>query len=543
MNILRRLLGWILGHTIPPAPPWPKVPAPPPPPSPASPERPSGPEPEMLGAAGPAKPVEKKDRPYGSIPEDYRPISREEILEAAAGRSLFSNVWFGRRDRIPPADDPRTALIDRAMATQGFLSPEQLVEIHTVGHEMERFRPTVEGISHQAGLAGAAAVEADRAERARIKARKKAEAEERKRLRAEGIALRKREDITFLGRRVSGRLGERTSRVEDLERSGLPILATPAEVARAMGLSVSRLRWLAFHAEVASRVHYVQFRVPKKSGGERILSAPHRSLRLAQEWIQLEILRKLPVGPEAHGFVPGRSILTNATPHAGKALVVNLDLEGFFPSIGFPRVRKVFEHLGYSGSVATILALLCTECPRKAVTLDGEMLHVATGPRGLPQGACTSPALSNQVAIRLDRRLAGISAKLGFTFTRYADDLTFSGDAEVEAKVGYLLARARHIAEGEGFAVNEKKTRILRRNNRQEVTGLVVNERPGVPRDEVRRLRAILHHARAEGLDAQNRENRPDFRAWLLGKIAFVRMVRPEVGDRLLAELRQLDAS
>jgi len=221
-------------------------------------------------------------------------------------------------------------------------------------------------------------------------------------------------------------------------------------------------------------------------------------------------------------------------------VLVNLDLEGFFPSIGFPRVRSVFQRLGYSPAVATILALLCTECPRKPVEYDGELYHVATGPRGLPQGTCTSTVLSNQVARRLDKRLAGLAAKLGLTYTRYADDLTFSGGAEFETRAGYLMARVRHIAEDEGFTVNEKKSRVHRRNTAQRVTGLVVNDRPGVVRREVRRLRAILHHARTEGLDAQNREGRPNFRAWLRGKIAYVGMVRPEVGAKFRAELEAL---
>ena len=220
--------------------------------------------------------------------------------------------------------------------------------------------------------------------------------------------------------------------------------------------------------------------------------------------------------------------------------MVNLDLEGFFPNITFPRVRSVFQRLGYSPAVATILALVCTECPRKQVEYAGKVYYVATGPRGLPQGACTSPGLSNQVARRLDKRLQGVAVKMGLTYTRYADDLTFSGDAAVDPRVGYLMARVRHIAQAEGFTINEEKSRVLRRNAAQRVTGLVVNDRPGVRRKEVRRLRAILHRARTEGLDQQNRTGRPDFRAWLLGKIAFVSMARPEVGARLRAELQTI---
>jgi retron-type reverse transcriptase len=548
MNLLQRILSWLFGS--PPSIPARAEPRPP--------DRESaGTEPRLSGDLGagvvatqwpefqPEVPqiAKKVGGPLGLDASDYLPITRAEIKEAAQGRSLLSNPWFGRRDVIPPADDPRTQLIDRAMVTQGLVTPEQLAEIHAVGAEMDRVRPTLASLEHRASMTGEAAVQADREARAQLKARKKAEAAERKQLRAEAVARRKAEDIVFLGRGVSGRLGERTSRAQDLERSGLPVLSTPAELAAALGLTVSRLCWLAFHAEVATRTHYVHFRVPKKSGGQRTLSAPHRTMARAQRWIFERIVAKLPAEPAAHGFLPGRSILSNARPHAGRAVVVNLDLEGFFPNIGFPRVRKVFERLGYSPAVATILALLCTECPRRTVILEGMTYHVATAPRGLPQGACTSSGLSNQVARRLDRRLSGLAAKLGLTYTRYADDLTFSGNEGMESRVGYLMARVRHMAQDEGFTVNEAKTRVQRRNTAQMVTGLVVNDRPGVRRDEVRRLRAILHRARTEGLDRQNRQNLPDFRAWLRGKIAFVRMARPEVGDRLLAQLEAIESA
>ena len=157
-----------------------------------------------------------------------------------------------------------------------------------------------------------------------------------------------------------------------------------------------------------------------------------------------------------------------------------------------------------------------------------------------PRAACTSPGLSNQVARRLDKRLNGLAVKLGLTYTRYADDMTFSGNDNFKGRVGYLMARVRHIAQDEGFIINGKKNRVLRRSTAQKVTGLVVNDRPGVSRQEVRRLRAILHRARHEGLDQQNRTGRPNFPAWLEGKIAYVGMVRPEVGAKLKAQLQQL---
>jgi retron-type reverse transcriptase len=470
---------------------------------------------------------------------DFLPIARDELK--AAGQKMTSwGPWFGRRDLIPPADDERTKLIDRALVTHGLLSPEQLVEIHQVGAEMDRVRPSLARADQEAAAAGEAAVQAARERRAQLKQQRKAEAAERRRQRAAAIPRRHATDITFLGRGVSGPLGERVSDEAKLTTSGMPLLSTPADLARALGLAVPRLRWLAFHTDVASRVHYVSFTIPKKSGGVRTLSAPHRTLAAAQQWIRTEVVRRLPVEAPAHGFLAGRSIVSNAEQHSQRAVVVNMDLEDFFPSITFPRVRSVFQRAGYSPAVATILALLCTECPRKVVEYDGRRYHVAVGPRGLPQGASTSPGLSNQVARRLDRRLRGLAAKLGLTYTRYADDLTFSGGPDFATRVGYVMARVRHIARDEGFIVNEKKSRVMRRNSAQRVTGLVVNDGLGIGRKEVRRLRSILHHARTEGLDHQNRAGRPDFRAWLQGKIAYLSMVRPDVGARFQADFQAL---
>jgi retron-type reverse transcriptase len=214
-------------------------------------------------------------------------------------------------------------------------------------------------------------------------------------------------------------------------------------------------------------------------------------------------------------------------------VVVNADLKDFFPSITFPRVKGIFQDLGYSPAVATILALLCTECPRRKVEYAGKSLFVAVGSRSLPQGACTSPALSNLTARKLDARLDGLARKLGWTYTRYADDLTFSTTGEAAQKTAWLLARLRHIVSEENFTVNEKKTRVLRPSAAQTVTGIVVNQRPNVPRAIVRRVRAMLHHARKEGLAAQNRQHHPHFAAWLEGMIAYISMVNPRQGKEL----------
>ncbi len=466
---------------------------------------------------------------------DFLPVSRKEVLDAAKSSWTFRNAWVGRRDRIPDGADPATKLIDRQMVAQGFITPGQLAEMHGIGAEYDRKKPLDEQITREAATAGQTAVEADKAERARVKAEKKAAAAARAKARVVAVAHRRATDVIFLGRGVSGLMHDRLSDVAKLESVGLPVLHSPADVAKVLQLTIPQLKWLAYHSEVVKTSHYVRFVVKKRSGGERVLSAPHKKLKAIQRWILAEVLNKIPLEPNAHGFVPGRGILTNATPHVGQGFAVNLDLKDFFPSIGFRRVRHAFRRVGYSGAVSTVLALLCTECPRQPVTFNGEHYEVATGPLELPQGAPTSPALSNLVARNLDKRLSGFARKLGLNFTRYADDLTFSGPMELAERIGYILAKVRHVTAEEGFTVNETKTRVMRRGRTMEVTGVIVNDKASVDRERLRRLRAILHRAKTEGLDAQNREKLPHFRAWLQGMIAFVCMIRPDAGAKLKA--------
>ena len=211
------------------------------------------------------------------------------------------------------------------------------------------------------------------------------------------------------------------------------------------------------------------------------------------------------------------------------------------------RVDGLFRSLGYSPAVAAILGSICTESPRETVRFAGEAYHVATGKPALPQGACTSPAISNLVTRHLDHRFQCLSQKLGWNYSRYADDLSFSASQgenhEKEKQIGYLLARIRHISEDEGFSVNEKKTRVLRNHTRQVVTGVTVNDRVNVPRNTYRRVRAILHRAKFEGLEAQNRDEHPNFRNWVEGMIAWIEMVNPDRGQKLRGMYAQVSQS
>jgi retron-type reverse transcriptase len=452
--------------------------------------------------------------------------------------STFSGWFeFGRRDRIPSPVDPRTKLIDQAMVGQGLVKPEDLVRIHEIGQQMDELRPQLAG----AHVLAERAVQANREQLKRIKEEKMAAAEKRRRDHAARVAANKQSDIIHLGRGVSAGLADRRSNIEKLAARNLPMLATPADIAKAMGITISKLRWLAYHAEASTVSHYLQFIVPKKSGGERTLSAPHVQMAAAQRWIFENILSKLPAHESAHGFVKDRSILTNAAPHVQSAVVINCDLTDFFPSITVHRVIGLFRQIGYSPATATILSLIVTDCPRRKVLYQGKPWHVATGPRGLPQGACTSPAISNLIARRMDSRLNGIAKKLGWTYTRYADDLTFSSPQPSD-KIGYLLARIRHITGDEGFAVNEKKTRVLKPAARQSVTGVVVNAMPSTSRRTRRQLRAILHNAGKTNLNAQNRSRRKNFAGWVGGMIGFVAMVNPRQAVRLREKFAALRA-
>jgi RNA-directed DNA polymerase len=508
-----------------------------------APKTPPAPEPRPAQAPAPASTwpttprarTEHRETRLQLDAAQFQPLPADQVREQALSTQFIRSFEFGRRDRIPSALDPRTKLIDQAMVGQGLITPDELVRIHEIGQQMDELRPDIVG----AHTTAQRAVEADKETRRRIKAEKKEAAERRKREHAERVAANRLNDIIHLGRGVSAGLADRRSNIERLQQNSLPVLSTPADIANALGISIPRLRWLAYHAEASTVSHYIQFLVPKKSGGERMLSAPHRSLARAQRWIFDHILEKLAPHDAAHGFVKGRSILTNAQPHVGAAVVVNCDLVDFFPSIHVHRVIGYFKQIGYSPAVATVLALLVTESPRRKVLFRARPWYVATGPRGLPQGACTSPAISNLIARRMDSRLRGIAAKLGWTYTRYADDLTFSS-AQPSDRIGYLLARIRHISADEGFSTNEKKTRVLKQAARQTVTGVVVNVKPSTPRRARRQLRAILHNAKKTGLSAQSRSRGNQFIHWLRGKIEFVKMVNPKHGEDMQSRLQSL---
>lgn len=498
--------------------------------------------PTPLRVVPPAPPPPQNVNAYLSNPEILG-LSADELRKRAVKINPYRTAWIGRVDTIPPQNDERTALIDRGLILRGLLTEVQIAEIHRVGDLWIRFHEAEKLASAMAHRSADAAIEQIRAEKAKKRAERKKRSEEKEKARVEAVAKRRAEDIIFLGRGVSKGLADRRSNPEALAALGVPVWSSPADVAKGLGLTITQLRWLCFHAEATRKTHYVYFEIPKRSGGKRLLSAPHTKLKTAQRKILDDVLAKIPLEPEAHGFVTGRSTVTNATPHVGQGVVLNVDLKDFFPTVTFRRVRGLFHSFGYSPAVATVLALLCTEAPRRKVKFDGAEWWVAVGDRCLPQGAPSSPAIANAITRKLDRRLRGRLGKRGWVYTRYADDLSFSRKDFTRAELGFVHASIRHVVQDEGFALNPKKGRAQGKGARQDVTGVVVNVKPGVPRDELKRLRAILHQAKKTGLEAQNREKVPDYRRVLEGKIAYVMMIDRVKGEKLKAALDAIGPS
>lgn len=373
------------------------------------------------------------------------------------------------------------------------------------------------------------------------KQRETKERRERQRLeRAQAWQQSKQQEIIYLGEGVSGGLNYTDCDEERLSRYGLPILANAAQIAAAMNISVGKLRFLGFSRKTSPICHYIRFKIAKKTGGERLISAPMPRLKTAQHWILVNILEKIELDEAAHGFRRDRSILSNAQPHVGADVVINFDLKDFFPSISYKRVKGLFIALGYSEQAATIFALLCTEAELEAVELDGKTYYVALSDRHLPQGSPASPAITNILCRRLDKRLTAMAQEVGFTYTRYADDLTFSGSGDSLRHICNVLKRTDAIASHEGFTINAQKTRILRKNCQQEVTGIVVNSCPNISKETLKRFRATLFQIEKDGLEGKHWGNSYDLLSAIQGFASFVKMVNPQKGAEFQAQIQRI---
>lgn len=316
-------------------------------------------------------------------------------------------------------------------------------------------------------------------------------------------------------------------------------------LAETLGIDVKKLKYYIYNPKGRK---YTEFRIPKKSGGKRIIHAPITALKILQTKLS-EILYKI-YRPRhaAKGFVIGESIVTNARVHVGRRVVFNIDIKDFFGLINFGRVYGLFQSapFNFNKEVAA--------CLGKMVCFAGK----------LPQGAPTSPIISNMICIRLDKELQIFARKNALLYTRYADDITFSTDLKsFSANVVVGSGRKVEVGEellkifsGNGFEINPLKSRVYYRHNRQMVTGLIVNKGVNVPRRYIRHLRGIIHSIQKHGLvNAQTQfelyyskfkhksKTIPLLVNYLQGKMAFLRQVKgknDQVYDKLLRSLHDL---
>ena len=324
------------------------------------------------------------------------------------------------------------------------------------------------------------------------------------------------------------------------------------DLADRLHLTIPELLWFADTKKWQRRTpvgplhHYRSTWVGTRSG-VRLLEAPLPRLKAIQRQVLEQLLAPIPVHDAAHGFVRGRSAVTGARPHVGAQIVVGLDLESFFSSINGGRIYGILRMAGFPEPVSHLITGLCTQATpvRVLSAMPGgspaaHRLRRRLAEPHLPQGAPTSPQLANLAAFGLDRRLSAYASAIGATYTRYADDLTFSGDDRQIRGRGVVAAVAR-IALEEGFALNSGKTRMRGAADRQAVTGIVVNEQTNVPREDYDELRAILRNCVRFGPTSQNRLGHNDFRSHLRGRIAWVAALHPERGRRLLLTYSQID--
>jgi hypothetical protein len=330
-----------------------------------------------------------------------------------------------------------------------------------------------------------------------------------------------------------------------------------SQLAAMLELSEGQLAWLADVRGLERSVtderlrNYRYAAAPRRTGLPRVIEAPKLKLKEVQRWILREILDHVPVHEAARGFARGRSVTEHARTHAGQHAVLRLDLADFFASVSAGRVFGIFRTVGYDPAVAHVLTGLTTNTVPQPVwrVIHEAAASAGVGPRfrlgrqlaapHLPQGAPTSPALANLAAFRLDRRLSGLAQAAGLRYSRYADDLTFSGG---RLRRGWtdLEAVVAEIVRDEGFVLNVGKTSLRTAAARQQVCGIVVNATPNIPRPEYDRLKAILHNAAVHGPAAQGLAGRE---AQLRGRIAWVTSLNPRRGEKLLRRFEAIDWS
>ncbi len=355
--------------------------------------------------------------------------------------------------------------------------------------------------------------------------------------------------------------------IKNLERNGYPVLFSLVHLAISIGVESNYIRALAVESKLEHPMdifnekkiktyrdrRYKYFKLKKRSGGFRIISAPHKDLKYIQKWINFNILSKHKLSSSSKGFVPGISIRDNAKVHEGASTILKVDLLKFFDTISEKRVFGVFVSIGYLKNLSVTIARLCCCTHQKDYwdnysERDKEILLdlYTERPAVLPQGAPSSPMLANIIAKKMDERFEKLSDILGFSYSRYADDLTFSIK---EGKKLPSLTLIKKIIKEEGFFINPDKIRYIAKGKRQLVTGLSVANGVHVTKKYRKDIMRHIHFCRKYGVENHlNRQksffsnyNAMSFHDWLYGSICFINSVDPEYSKRLLVQFNKID--
>ena len=339
----------------------------------------------------------------------------------------------------------------------------------------------------------------------------------------------------------------------------VPAITTEIELAEWLGLTVRELDWFTDvfgherHTPDGPLRHYRYRLLKKRSGRLRLLEVPKLRLKQLQRRILHNILDAIPPHPAAHAFRPGRSVLSYVAPHAGRDLLLHVDLREFFPSITAARIQALFHTVGYPERIARLLTGLCTNTAPDAALISHDKTEMGSGlgveatsrllyrSPHLPQGAPTSPALANLCAYRLDVRLTALAERFGVSYSRYADDLLFSGDHTFERGLTRFRILVCAIAINEGFFIRARKTRVLPASVSQRVAGVVVNSHPNPPRRDFDGLKAQLFNCIRFSAASQNRDARPNFRQHLQGRIGWMASINAARGRKLQNLFDQID--
>lgn len=273
------------------------------------------------------------------------------------------------------------------------------------------------------------------------------------------------------------------------------------------------------------------YEVYKKQGKKREVWQPSEKIKAIHKWILEEILENIPISNYAHGFVSNKSILSHAKVHVHKNpfWVFSMDIKDFFPTIKFQQLKPIFEEIGYSEDVCNILSLLCT--------VDGKLV----------QGFPSSPYISNVIMNKVDDELYEYAKKINLRYSRYADDISFSGEEEIcnDDLIKTIKLKVQEILDNNGFVINERKTRLMASNTPKKITGLVVTSNGvKVPSKYKRNLAKEIYYCKKFGVESHlmhtERITKANYKGYLFGMAGYIRMVEGEVGERFFEDLHTI---